>query len=157
MTVAKGKSTAWVESATAPENAALELPKMARAYFRSGRALLKRKPSPRTLHRFRLESKRFRYTLELFRPCYGPGLEQRLAKLREIQTHLGEISDCSATIGLVGQSQKPFSAFLKRRMAAKTSALHLYWEQTFDAAGQEKWWTGYLARFARKQARDEHR
>ena len=130
---------------------------MARAYFRNGRTLFGKKPSPRAIHRFRLESKRLRYTLELFRPCYGPGLDERLARLREIQKHLGEISDCSATIGLLGKSHERFRAFLTRRMAAKTHALEQYWKQAFDAAGQEKWWTDYLVRFVRKQVRHEHR
>ena len=155
--MAKRKTIAWNDSAAAGENAAVELPKIARAYFRGGRMLFQKQRSPRMLHRFRLETKRFRYTLELFRPCYGPGLDQRLAKLREIQNHLGEISDCAAAIELVGGTHKRFTVFLNRRMAAKIRALHDYWEQTFDAAGQELWWTDYLVRFVRKQVRHEHR
>src|SRR5579863_8212648 len=119
--MARNHKFVWDGSKGPAQNASVKLPELSKRYFRAGHALLRGTPSPEALHRFRLETKRFRYTLELFRPCYGPGLDRRLAKLREIQTHLGEISDCSATIGLVGQSQKPFSAFLKRRMAAKTS------------------------------------
>jgi CHAD domain-containing protein len=153
----KSKPIAWNAAATAGENAAAHLPGLARRYFRAGRTLLLRQPSPRTLHRFRLETKRFRYTLELFRLCYGPGLDHRLEKLREIQGHLGEISDCSATIQLLDRAHQPFAAFLKRRMAAKIGALHNYWHETFDAAGQEIWWTQYLVRFVRKQVANEHR
>ena len=148
--MAKPKSIAWNASGTPAENAIAELPGLARDYFRGGRALFQKRPSPRALHRFRLQSKRFRYTLELFRACYGPGLDERLEKLREIQNHLGEISDCAATVELVGRSHPQFAAFLKRRMAAKIGALQNYWETTFDAAGQERWWTGYLLRFVRK-------
>jgi CHAD domain-containing protein len=153
----KSKPIAWDAAATAGENAAAHLPGLARRYFRNGRTSLLRRPSPSTLHRFRLETKRFRYTLELFRLCYGPGLDLRLEKLREIQVHLGEISDCSATIELLGRADRPFAALLKRRMAAKTGALHSYWQETFDAAGQETWWTQYLTRFVRKQVSNEHR
>jgi len=153
----KGKAITWDATATAAENAVAHLPGLAHKYFRTGRTLLQKQHSPRTLHRFRLETKRFRYTLELFRPCYGPGLDQRLARLREIQGHLGEVSDCSATIELLGRTHQPFAAFLKRRMAAKVGALHSYWHDEFDAAGQETWWTQYLQRFVRKQVRNEHR
>lgn len=155
--MAKPKPIEWNASATAGENAVAALPRLARKYFRAGRTLLRGKPSPTTLHRFRLETKRFRYTLELFRLCYGPGLDLRLEKLREIQVHLGEISDCSATIELLGRAEQPFAGFLKRRMAAKIGALHRYWQETFDAAGQEIWWTQYLTRFVRKQVGNEHR
>jgi len=155
--MAKSKPIAWNASSAAGENAVEHLPRLARRYFRAGRTLLKGKPSPAALHRFRLETKRFRYTLELFRLCYGPGLDLRLEKLREIQVHLGEISDCSATIELLGRVDRPFAGFLKRRMAAKIGALHSYWQDSFDAAGQDTWWTQYLARFARKQVGNEHR
>ena len=153
----KLKAITWDVTATAAENAASYLPSLAHKYFGAGRTLLQKRPSARTLHRFRLETKRFRYTLELFRPCYGPGLDQRLAKLREIQNHLGEVSDCSATIELLGRAHEPFAAFLKHRMAAKMGALHNYWLEEFDAAGQETWWTQYLMRFVRKPVRNEHR
>lgn len=155
--MAKPKPIEWNASATAAENAVAHLPGLARRYFRTGRTLLRAKPSPTTLHRFRLETKRFRYTLELFRLCYGPGLDLRLEKLREIQVRLGEISDCSATMELLGPADQPFAAFLRRRTAAKIGVLHSYWQEIFDAAGQEIWWTQYLTRFVRKQAGNEHR
>lgn len=153
----KAKPITWSATATAAENAVAHLPGLARKYFRGGRALFRKPPSPRALHRFRLQTKRFRYTLELFRPCYGPGLDQRLEKLRQIQNCLGEINDCAATMEMLGRTEPRFVAFLKRRMAAKMGALHNYWRQAFDAAGQESWWTGYLVRFVKKQARHEHR
>ncbi len=155
--MAKAKPIAWDVTASAAENAVSHLPGLVYRYFRDGRALFRKRPSPRTLHQFRLQTKRFRYTLELFRPCYGPGLDQRLEKLREIQNHLGEISDCAATIEMLGRAQPRFAAFLKRRMAAKTGSLHRYWQQVFDAAGQEAWWTNYLVHFVRKQVRNEYR
>jgi CHAD domain-containing protein len=153
----KAKPIVWSAAADAAENAARELPELARAYFRNGRAMCRGESSARTLHRFRLETKRFRYTLELFRPCYGPGLDRRLALLREVQTHLGEINDCAATAEMFGKMRPRFRAFLKHRMSAKIAELHRFWQQTMDAAGQEHWWTDYLSRFARKQVRHEHR
>jgi CHAD domain-containing protein len=155
--MAKPKLIVWNAAEDIAENAARELPKAARAYFRQGRALFRKQSSTRTLHRFRIETKRFRYTLELFRPCYGPGLDRRLALLREMQTHLGEINDCAASTELLGKTHARFRAFLKHRMSAKISELHRFWDEIMDAAGQEHWWTDYLSRFARKQVRHEHR
>lgn len=155
--MAKPKPIVWNAAEDPAENAARELPKAARAYFRDGRAMCQSQSSVRTLHTFRLQTKRLRYTIELFRPCYGPGLDRRLALLRDVQTHLGEINDCAAATVLLGKTHPHFRAFLKHRMSAKISELHRFWQQTVDAAGQEHWWTDYLSRFARKQVRHEHR
>lgn len=148
--MAKPIDPTWNTSKSTSENASLNLPKVAQAYFEEGRKLFGETPDAPVLHRFRLQTKRFRYTLELFRPCYGPGLERRLALLRALQDHLGEINDCAATAELLGPSQTRIAAFLERRQAAKMRALREYWQGTFDADGQERWWVDYLARFARK-------
>jgi CHAD domain-containing protein len=101
------------------------------------------------LHQFRLETKRFRYTLELFRSCYGKGLDERLGSLRKIQDLLGEINDCLTTQNLLGRKQKSLAPFLQRRIARKRRELARYWHGSFDAAGQERRWSAYLERFAR--------
>jgi CHAD domain-containing protein len=146
----KPRQTLWNVSNSVSENVSLELPMLTRAYFRAGRAIFRIVPAPRALHRFRLDTKRFRYTLELFAPCYGPGLEKRLSRLRKIQDFLGEINDCVATRDLIGRRSARASSFLARRTAAKAGAARKFWEQVFDADGQERWWADYLARFARK-------
>jgi len=150
ISVAKRNLLVWDGSKSAEENASRRLPQLARAYFRAGRGLFAAEPTPESLHKFRLVSKRFRYTLELFQPCYGPGLEERLAMLRNIQNLLGEINDCATTRKLVGQNQPAISKFLERRMALKRRALRTYWFHVFAAAGHEARWTSYLARFVRK-------
>jgi len=149
--MAKRDLLVWDGYKSAEENAARRLPQLAHAYFRSGQGLFAAEATPESLHKFRLESKRFRYTLELFQPCYGPGLEERLAMLRNIQNLLGEINDCATTGKLVGQNQPAISKFLERRMALKKRALRNYWFQVFAAADQEARWTNYLARFVRKR------
>jgi hypothetical protein len=50
--------------------------------------------APAQLHAFRLSAKRFRYTLELFEPMYGPMLAERVEQVRKIQSVLGERQDC---------------------------------------------------------------
>src|SRR5271154_7497990 len=83
-------------SQSAEENARVVLPKMARKYFEAGRKAIEGKRPPDELHGFRLETKRFRYTLELFRPLYGPQMDRYLKALRELQGALGKVSDYQA-------------------------------------------------------------
>ena len=151
---------AWDERAGAPANARRELPHLAASYFARVRALLAEDPSPAKLHRLRLLTKRLRYTLELFRPCYGPGLDTRLAALRRIQQSLGEVNDSAAAGRLVSRSMSAASPqrarilhFLEERAAAKAEEFRKDWAAVFDAPGQELWWTTYLVRHARTPGR----
>ena len=64
----------WDDSSTASANARAKLPAMLQAYFEEGRKLTGAEFTNARMHRFRLETKGLRYTLELFRACYGPGL-----------------------------------------------------------------------------------
>lgn len=148
----------WDENAGAAPNARIHLPALVSAYFVQGRELLAKNPAPAELHALRLASKRLRYTLELFRPCYGPGFRARLDSLRRLQQLLGEINDC-ATAGavLAGLRHSPQRArvnvFLRQRALRQTEAFCRHWRQVFDAPGQESWWAGYLARHARPPGR----
>src|SRR5579862_1131319 len=54
----------WDASKTVAENASEELPRLARGFLEAGHALAAKDPSFDALHRFRLLTKRFRYTLE---------------------------------------------------------------------------------------------
>jgi CHAD domain-containing protein len=149
----------WDARAAAAANARRELPRLVAAYFARVRALLADHPPPAKLHAIRLETKRLRYTLELFRPCYGPGLDTRLAALRHIQQLLGEVNDCSTTERWIDHAMKPspqrvrIAKFLATRAAAQAQVFHAAWTSVFDAPGQELWWTRYLARHARTPAR----
>lgn len=145
---------AWNARMGAAANARRQLPALVSAYFADVRELLAADPPPAELHAIRLASKRLRYTLELFRPCYGPGLKIRLAQLQRLQQILGEVNDCAAAERLIG-SLLPASAarsrverFLRLRAAAKAVELRKQWYESFDAPGREHWWLGYLARAA---------
>jgi len=151
---------AWEERAGAAVNARRELPQLAASYFAQVRTLLADDPSAPKLHRLRLLTKRLRYTLELFRPCYGPGLETRLAALHRIQQSLGEVNDSAAAGRLVSKSMSAASPqrarilhFLDERATAKAGEFRKDWSEVFDAPGQERWWTTYLARHARTPGR----
>jgi CHAD domain-containing protein len=143
----------WDDAASAAANARAQLPALMTAYFEAGRKLLAKATSPEDLHRFRLRTKRTRYTLELFRLCYGPGLDQRLSAMRGIQTMLGEINDCDATRRLLARSLSKRSLPLRRlerflgaRSRRLATAFRKEWRESFDAPGREEWWTAYLGR-----------
>ena len=136
--MAKKRPPVWEANKSAPKNAARKLPGLAVLYFKAGRRLAERRASLEALHQFRLETKRFRYTLELFRPCYGPALDKRLTSLRKIQDLLGEINDCVTTQNILGRKQNILAEFLQRRIARKRRELTRYWQSSFDAAGRER-------------------
>ena len=153
----KTNQIAWNPRLTAVLNASRQLPPTMRAYFVQGRELLATNPAPAELHALRLATKRVRYTLELFRPCYGRGLNSRIATLQRLQQVLGEVNDCEAAERLI-ESLVPISparrrvqTFLRRRASAKAAALRREWHGAFDAPGREQWWLHYLASGARQR------
>src|ERR1039457_5145561 len=99
----------WNDREGVAANARRELPPMVSAYFSQVREFLAEDPTPRKLHRLRLASKRLRYTLEHFRPCYPAGMQERLDALKKLQNFLGEINDAVASARLlrVALERKP--------------------------------------------------
>jgi CHAD domain-containing protein len=155
--MAKGYRIRWDEPATAGENARLKLPALVERYFDDGRALAAGAASPDELHRFRLKTKRVRYTLEFFRAWYGPGLAGRLASIRKIQNFLGEISDCATALDAAQRTMPADSpdrnqveSYLDERSRQQTAAFRRYWRQVFDKPGEQRRWRNYLARAAGK-------
>lgn len=149
----------WNPRAGAAANARRELPRLVAEQFARVRELLVEDPAPPELHQARLACKRLRYTLELFRPCYGAALEQRLDALKTLQQVLGEVNDTVAAGELLRKALKPESAesarvqrFLDARTIEKAAEFRTQWTKEFDAPGREEWWTLYLARFARARA-----
>jgi CHAD domain-containing protein len=142
----------WNDREGVAANARRELPPMVSAYFSQVREFLAEDPTPRKLHRLRLASKRLRYTLELFRPCYPAGLEDRLAALKTLQDWLGEVNDAVASGRLLRKAlkrQPKVRKFLEDTAAEKAAQFARHWKQTFDAEGREAWWTDFLAQKAR--------
>jgi len=128
---------------SAAENARVVLPKMARKYFEAGRKAIDGKRPPEELHGFRLETKQFRYTLELFRPLYGPNLDRYLKALRELQGALGKVSDYQA-IQRVLAGDRELKAQIEHTLKAKVKELRQTW-RAFDSDGELKRWRTYLA------------
>lgn len=151
------KAPVWDPAKSAAECARAELPALAAQYFSAGRKAMKRRSKPQALHAFRIKTKRFRYTLELFQPLYGPGLERRIGMLKQIQQYLGEINDCVTTAQLVrqaadGKAPQKLLDRLSARQTQRTRKLARYWQQVFDVAGAEQAWARYLRTWAGRAA-----
>jgi len=161
--IAKPQQIGWAAGADAAENARTRLPKLVAAYFAEGRRLLDGNPSPAELHALRLASKKLRYTLELFRTCYGRGLNARIDALKSLQQMLGDINDTVAaqrTIEAAAGARTPEIArvtrLLRGRGRAKAAEFRKHWRELFDAPGRERWWIDYLAKKARTRTREPH-
>jgi CHAD domain-containing protein len=149
----KESSVASLEAAV--RYASGELPSLAQEFFKRGRRAAAPSQLPKALHRFRLATKRFRYEVELFRPLYGPGLAARLAVLRSVQRHLGEVNDCAAACELLRGAPAAMarsSAAAARRIAVlgerRVHAFRLYWNKEVASPKIEQNWIDYLTRYA---------
>lgn len=140
----KGKSApGWKRKAEAESNARRVLPAMALAYFAAGRRAAAESGDALGLHAFRLETKRFRYTLDLFGKLYGPSMAEWLGKLKPVQDALGQLNDCVAAKEAFGDD-KNFAEFLDRRAERKAREFRRTFQRRFDAAGEEESWVRYL-------------
>jgi CHAD domain-containing protein len=147
----------WDASKSVAENARQTLPELARQFFAAGRAAATLDSSPKALHHFRLQTKRFRYIIELFGDYYGPALERRIEALRTLQDLLGAINDCSATQDLLlnrddlhASQRDRLLRTLKATAARRVAAFRRHWLKEFSSPAVEQGWTDYLGRFARR-------
>ncbi|MBI4875138.1 MAG: CHAD domain-containing protein [Acidobacteria bacterium] len=141
----------WDETESVTSNVRTQLTRASRAYFEAGRDAVRAGAAPADLHAFRLRTKRFRYTLELFEPLYGPAFERMIRSLRRIQQLLGDINDCVTARKLVeenGNGRSPqvrrVLRTLDRRQGERIAELAQTWPE-FDRAGACERWLKYLA------------
>lgn len=120
------------------------MPTLADKYFKAGRKAADGKRSPKELHRFRVETKQFRYALELFQAVYGPSLDRRLKSLRDLQDALGKVSDYH-TIRQVLSTKGALDAKIAKAIKKNSKEFRSRWKD-LDSDGQLKRWKSYLAR-----------
>ncbi len=82
------------------------LPRLVHRYFSRGRRLVKQRAPDERLHRFRIRTKRLRYTLELHAEVFPAALQSSLKYFQHIQDQLGKLQD-----------QRMFDAWLEKRRA----------------------------------------
>src|SRR5258708_2243503 len=132
----------WNPQGTAAETAKAALSKLVQKYFKAGRKAANGKRSAKQLHRFRIATKEFRYSLELFRPVYGPSLERHIGALRELRSILGKLND-HHTLRPFFKGDKALKAKLDDAMEKHLSQFHELWKK-FDADGTLRRWKAYF-------------
>ena len=136
----------WDKEVSVEQNARKRLPVVLEKFYAAGRDVLHHEDAA-TLHQFRLQGKKVRYTLELFRQVYGPGLERLLKLLRKAQDALGRIQDCAAANQIAQHAG--FQTWVQERQQKLHEEFRSYWIEEFDKPGMEQRWLRYLKTYAR--------
>lgn len=140
----------WKGKRNIGDNLRRNMPEMVRDYFAAGNHALQAGRSWDEMHRFRLLTKRFRYTLEIFRPAYGRGMERRIEVLKELQKMLGEINDAVVTSAMLEAvpGVETVREKLSSKAESKTAELRAFWAREFGPPLQCVRWTRYLTQYA---------
>ena len=125
-------------------NAHRALPRLAKEFFAAGTVTARAHPDYERLHQFRLLAKRFRYTLEMFEPVFGPEIARGVKELRGLQDKLGAVNDCITALSLIAANPDAVAA-IEKLLAGREIALRSYWRERFDSR-QQAWWLDWLSR-----------
>lgn len=140
----------WDAGLSPADNARAVLPGLARKFIKAGNRAVQEETDWPDLHQFRLRGKRFRYTLELFTPVYGKGLERRIEAMRKVQTVLGDINDCETMLAMEPlKADAPLVEWLSKKRDERRKKFVDLWSQEFDGMQAEKRWMSYFKRYAR--------
>ncbi|MEO7653555.1 MAG: CHAD domain-containing protein [Bryobacteraceae bacterium] len=142
----------WETSHSARNNAAHLLPRMAAEFFEAGEAAARPEATPQQMHTFRLRTNQFRYTLEIFKPCYDDRIGLLLESLRGLQQHLGEINDSAASADLLlersdvsPRQRAAIRRSLDRSAALAADTFRAFWDETFRPTVLQEELLQYLA------------
>lgn len=108
-------------------------------WFARGRLAAAPGSTHHAMHQFRLEVKRFRYTVEIVQPLYAEGaLEPVLETLRELQKALGEMNDCVSALELIEDYPRPARA-IRKLLTQREQAFRSLWKEKFGIRRQSEW------------------
>ena len=130
------------------ETARQILPGMLKRFIKSGNAAANEKAGAEELHAFRIASKKFRYSLEIFAPLYGPQCQNSLTKLKQIQDLLGENNDWATVERMVSRVKgtETLAAWLQIKQRKTTEEFCRYWRAEFGTPEQLKALTASMRR-----------
>jgi CHAD domain-containing protein len=146
-----GNGTGGPAGPIAASYAAALLPPMANEFFEAGHEAAAPAAAVESLHAFRILSKRFRYTLEIFEPCYGEDLQDALRLMRGVQDILGMINDCETAGKILSKAvsrdeREHLRTLLNQRQAALIGNFRNHWNETFAAESECRTWMRMLAK-----------
>lgn len=148
----------------ARENAARLLPRLAEKFFRAGDASVEDDLHSDEVHGFRIRTKRFRYVLEYFRPCYGKAMDAYLEAVRGLQAALGDLNDCHSTRVLLQDLLQPgdpptrhkkLLGALDRRENDLFEKYRAYWNETLESLEYREKFVRYLTHPPRRPPKKE--
>ena len=134
----------WKLDQTLEANLRRILPPLVQEFFAAGKMAAVPGATPSSMHQFRLSSKRFRYTLELFERFYGNEMARGAKALKGLQDRLGAINDCAATIDLLGRDRHAVAA-IRKLLGPRIFEFRRYWENRFVSC-KLVWWKRWLSR-----------
>ena len=140
----------WKGKADVGSNLRSQMPRQVQEWFAEGDLALQADQPYEEIHRFRLLTKRFRYTLEIFRPAYGPSLDRIIEELRTLQTLLGDLNDCVASSHLLTDVPGSDAARIRldRKATRKAGDLRAMWARDYASATRRRRWARYLIQYA---------
>lgn len=123
------------------EMATSALPRLAQRFFEAGDSATALRRSGEKLHEFRIQAKKFRYTLELFAPGYGPPMEEWIGEIKSVQSILGKMNDYRSALALASgfKCSKNLRASLKRSERRKAREFRECWAERFSASVAAEW------------------
>jgi CHAD domain-containing protein len=132
--------------ATVEEAAMGKLPKMAKEFFARGKKAAHDVDSAAELHRFRLATKKFRYTLELVAAVYGPTMGARLENIKGLQSQLGAINDCATVREMIAgwNGSAGVEGELKKKQRKHIRRFQRLWTAEFAGHQKVRPWIEYL-------------
>ena len=111
------------------DSAGSAIRRVAEKQLRRGKRALCEDAPPKKLHRLRIATKEFRYTIDLFAPALGDSAEGLLDDLKELQTLLGDINDLASVRRLVEAPDDPggIAKRLKKKQRKKIRKFRKAW------------------------------
>jgi CHAD domain-containing protein len=138
----------WKSSLDVSANVRRTLPKLARTYFKNGDRTFAKDRDWDELHDFRIETKRFRYTLELFSSQYGPGFKDRIEELKQLQDFLGSANDGIVAASLLESidGTEAVRAELTHKAQVKLKRARSWWRANLGTEASQQRWISYFQR-----------
>ena len=123
------------------EIAGSAVPRLAQRFFEAGDSAAASRRSGEKLHDFRIQAKKFRYTLELFAPSYGPAMEEWIGEIKSVQSILGKMNDYRSVLALAFgfKCSKNLKASLKRSERRKAREFRECWAERFSTSVAAEW------------------
>lgn len=126
------------------------LVRLAEKFFRAGDRAAKAHSSGESLHRFRIQAKKFRYSVEIFRHVYGAVAEEWIGQIKRLQTLLGDMNDYRVAREMIADmgARAALADSFQRKQEKKAEAFRKLWRDEYS--GSAKRWARSMERTPRK-------